>query len=331
VNNVCFNQRGNFIGTCGEDGYVKVWDANSAMLHSQFHGREKMERVNFSNTVNDPLVMGTSDDAKIYIWNINKGVLLRTLKGHESKIYAGAFVPNADLAPTRIVTGSQDRTIKNWDLITGACEKTYLCLSAVNDIDISMQGNLCISAHFDQQIRLYDLRAQRQVNTIPTTHSHPVTSVSLSPADQNTILTNSRDNTLRLIDIRMCKESLNISHEKYANGTAHNKASMHPSGSIVAVGSSSRSGSMSDFHAGVVCWDLQARREDKVNWCKLVSVSTPVSVTQRISSKAFGIFGSKTTSPETGLHVMSSVAWNDNGDMLVAAIDSDFCIYHAGK
>lgn len=205
----------------------------------------------------------------------------------------------------------------------------------MNDIDVTAQGNVCLSAHFDQQIRLYDTRAQRQVNTIPTTHTQPLTSVSLLQSDQITLLTNSRDNTLKLIDIRMFKETLSITHDKYMCGTSHNKASIRSCGDIITVGSSSalKTGSTLESHVGVICWDLRTsinNDERSVNnWCRLLNVSAPVS--QRLSTKTFGsLFGisSSSSAPETS-HVVTAVAWNEEGSAMVAAVDNDVCIYSA--
>jgi autophagy-related protein 16 len=264
--------------------------------------------------------MGTGEGSKVYIWNIHKGMLIRTLKGHEGKVFAGDFVPNGDNASTKVVTGGYDRTIKTWDLNVGTCEKTYLCLSAVNDLHIT-RNNICLSAHADQQIRIYDLRTQRQASTIPTTHTLPVSSVTAFDNNPDMILTNSRDNTLRIIDIRMCKELQTFSHERYANPTKHNKASVRPCGSVITVGSSNRSGTITNGHVGVIAWDLQV--SDEKSRCKLIDVATNPSP-NRFGKNLLGIFSK---APED-VHVVSGVSWSTDGTMMAVAVDTDFCIMH---
>lgn len=288
------------------------------------------------------MVMGTSDDGKAYIWNLNKGNLLQTLKGHEEKTHAAVFVPNADHVPNHIITGSHDRTmkvivssiycltIKVWDLKTGTCLKTFLCLSIVHDLDITAQGNICISAHFDQELRLWDLRSQRQHNIILTTHSQPITSVTLLQSDQTTLLTNSRDNTLKLIDLRMLKEISTVTHEKYMCSTSYNKAAFRPCGDIISVGSSCQSSSAGDYFFGVICWDLRSIssniNEKSPSWCKLLNLEANVSMTQRLSSKTFGVFGKSSSTSECA-QIVNGVAWNEQGDTMVACVQEDFCLF----
>lgn len=55
--------------------------------------------------------------------------------------------------------------------------------------------------------------------------------------DGNEILTNSRDNTLKLIDVRTFKVLSTLECDEYTNGHDCNTASISPNGRYVAVGS----------------------------------------------------------------------------------------------
>ena len=55
------------------------------------------------------------------------------------------------------VTGSHDRTIKIWDLNTGYTTKTLLCFSSCNDVVTTVDGNAILSAHFDGNLRQWDM------------------------------------------------------------------------------------------------------------------------------------------------------------------------------
>lgn len=114
---MCFNSKGNQFATCGEDSLVKIWDSSSCQLISQFFTdtQTKIEKIHFSKNPswsNEPMIMGTTDDGKACIWNINKGSLLRVLRGHDEKVHAGVFIPNGEAISNKVMTGSYDRTVK---------------------------------------------------------------------------------------------------------------------------------------------------------------------------------------------------------------------------
>jgi autophagy-related protein 16 len=82
-------------------------------------------------------------------------------------------------------------------------------------------GQTVISGHLDNNIRLWDARTGVGIKELTGVHSGQITSVSMSPGknkltgaidycilkilliDGTCILTNSRDNTLKIIDVRM--------------------------------------------------------------------------------------------------------------------------------
>lgn len=81
-------------------------------------------------------------------------------------------------------------------------------------------GQTLISGHLDNNIRIWDARSGTSVKELTGIHNGQITSVTMSPGklqvckhskialtcnqvEGTTLLTNSRDNTLKIIDIRM--------------------------------------------------------------------------------------------------------------------------------
>ena len=56
--------------------------------------------------------MSGSKDGRIKIWNVEEGKCLKTLEGHTSAVYCIEVLDNGE-----IVSGSDDKTIRIWNLV----------------------------------------------------------------------------------------------------------------------------------------------------------------------------------------------------------------------
>ncbi|CAL7940181.1 unnamed protein product [Xylocopa violacea] len=138
--------------------------------------------------------------------------------------------------PSKVVTGSHDRTLKIWDLRSKACIETKFAGSSCNDLVTSDgAGSTIISGHFDQRIRFWDTRAESSSNDILL--EGKVTSLDLS-RDANYLLSCVRDDTLKLIDLRMKKIIGSFSADGFKVGFDWTRATFSPDGQYIAVGSS---------------------------------------------------------------------------------------------
>src|SRR5207249_3604363 len=85
-------------------------------------------------------------------WDAVTGQLLHTLRGHTDPVTSATFSPDG----TRILTASDDRTVRVWDARTGA---TLDILrdpeSAVNDATYSSDGKRILVAMLDGRVVVY--------------------------------------------------------------------------------------------------------------------------------------------------------------------------------
>eukprot|EP00761_Pharyngomonas_kirbyi_P010357 gb/GECH01010377.1/.p1 GENE.gb/GECH01010377.1/~~gb/GECH01010377.1/.p1 ORF type:complete len:566 (+),score=90.59 gb/GECH01010377.1/:1-1698(+) len=247
VNAVGFSCAGHRLVTGGADKEVKLWDARTTSPISTLRGtRQGVVRVGYSR--DDTLVLAACNDACVYVWNA-RGQHRHTLTGHTDKIYGSCFSNDS----SHIITGSHDRTIKLWETSRGSCIKTKICFSSCTDLDVN--GNTCVSGHYDGCIRLWDGRSLKQTQDIPNVHVHAITSLSIAP-DARYVLTNSRDNTLNIFDMRMQRTILTLNHSEYRTGFNHNKACWSPCGSYVAAGSKTSKVFVWDAASGEVHQEL---------------------------------------------------------------------------
>ncbi|KAK1134600.1 hypothetical protein K0M31_007382 [Melipona bicolor] len=195
------------------------------LLRSIFHTSRRLQTVPF--TTQDARVLVNVSETTISI-----SVFQHTLTGHCGKVMAAKFLGE----PSKVVTGSYDRTLKIWDLRSKACIETKFAGSSCNDLVTSDgAGSTIISGHFDQRIRFWDTRAESSSNDILL--EGKVTSLDLS-RDANYLLSCVRDDTLKLIDLRMKKIIGSFSADGFKVGFDWTRATFSPDGQYIAVGSS---------------------------------------------------------------------------------------------
>jgi WD40 repeat protein len=116
-----------------------------------------------------------------------------------------------------LATGSEDRTVKIWDALTGECIQT---LQGHRDrvwlVLFSPDGSTLLSASENQTVKLWDVRTGQCLRTLEG-YSNSVLSVALS-SDGQLLASSGRDQLLRLWDvatgdcIKTCRDILTSSH-----------------------------------------------------------------------------------------------------------------------
>jgi len=123
-------------------------------------------------------------------------VLERELTGHRYWVRSVAVSPNGTWA----VCGSQDHTIKLWDLETGACRLTLRGHTAsVESAAITPDGKRILSASIDKSVRAWDASSGRELVQMDG-HADQVWSV-VALRDNTRVLSGGRDCRLKLWDL----------------------------------------------------------------------------------------------------------------------------------
>eukprot|EP00731_Ephydatia_muelleri_P024685 Em0016g956a len=201
VSALCFSPDGTCLATGGSDKVVKVWtlrpdmqsvDPKCAVLSGS---KASIMSVQF-----DPqckVILAASNDNTARLWSISEGRSKHILEGHSGKVLCAKFIADET---HKMVTGSHDRTLKIWDLSQKSCIRTLFAGSSCNDIIAGKgMGTSIISGHLDKRIRFWDARTNAAASEIALPGK--VTSLDHNP-DRQLLLCCSRDDTLRLIDLR---------------------------------------------------------------------------------------------------------------------------------
>lgn len=195
VNTVAFSPDSDFLASGSRSGEVKIWDLSSGQhaydLPSHTNG---VNSVAFSPNGKTLAVVGM--DQKVEVWDLQTKQV-RSLTGHSKEITSAVFAKGI------LITAGRDKTIRTWDLDTGANMKTVETPSEINGIAINPVGNLMATANTDNTIRTWDIETVSLKHTF-TGHTAEGFTVQFSP-DGESLASASADRTSILWDVQSGK------------------------------------------------------------------------------------------------------------------------------
>ncbi|XP_044261809.1 autophagy-related protein 16-1 isoform X3 [Tribolium madens] len=232
VNAVKWSPVDRLVATGGADRKVKLWEISKGACESKgmlVGSNAGVMAVDFDSS--GTMILGASNDYASRVWTVADQRLRHTLTGHSGKVMAAKFLGEA----SKVVTGSHDRTLKIWDLRSRACIETKFAGSSCNDLVIvDSSGSTIISGHFDKSIRFWDARSESSANNF--LFNGKVTSLDLT-RDAKYLICCVRDDTLKLLDLRMNQVVKSFSCDGFKVGCDWTRVTFSPDGQYLAVGS----------------------------------------------------------------------------------------------
>jgi WD40 repeat protein len=126
-------------------------------------------------------------DATIKLWDVEKGILLRILKGHKLTVWSVKFSPDGNI----IASGSFDNTVKLWNVLDGKLLSNIKGhTEAVVDLAFSNNGKKLATASDDKTIKIWDMPDGKIIHSIKVPEH--VQAVVFSPDDKR-LMTGGRD------------------------------------------------------------------------------------------------------------------------------------------
>ena len=228
-----FSPNGRLLATNNGDSTVKLWDVTQLYpepLDSQVANLTDRDR----RTPAPPSVSR-----------------LRTLQGHGSKVWAIAFSPDSQ----RLITGSEDQTIRLWEIQTGECLRVleghdrFVLSVAYSPVD-----HRIASGSNDQTIRLWDATTGNCLKVLEG-HNGWIQAIAFSP-DGTLLASSSTDLSAKLWDVTTgaCLKTL-TGHSKWLQSIGFS-----PDGTHLATGSEDETIKLWQVQTGACLQTLRADR-----------------------------------------------------------------------
>lgn len=188
IRSVSVSPNGQLIATAGNDGLLKLWNADGTLNLTLDNHQDQVRDVAFRS--DGAMFASASADQTVKLWRWD-GVLLHTLKGHEGVVYSVSFSPDGK----SLVTGSGDRTLKLWNSKTGALMATFMGhQDRVRDVAFSPDGQLIVSTSSDRSIKIWTLDGTAVTSF--SGHTADMEAIAWSPQGQ-WLISASEDHTMK--------------------------------------------------------------------------------------------------------------------------------------
>lgn len=197
------NLQQSLLATSGNDHRLVISDLNRNLKQiCSFSTGDSHVTCSAFTESNDILVTGSANNC-VCVYSVKKALKLANFNSHSAPVKCVG-----SLGSYKAVTGSEDRTIKIWDLKKSCFEKSILFYSAV--LSLATNNTNVITSHYDGHLRMSSLTTKNIVFDEPLFDNDPIDFITLSNS-QNACLALSRSRYLKVFDLRMQKVSKSMS------------------------------------------------------------------------------------------------------------------------
>jgi WD40 repeat protein/serine/threonine protein kinase len=181
-----------------EDYTIRIWDSTRWNCINIINQKNRSVRAFAISSDGRWGVSGSMWEKSVQVWAFLNQKHLCSLIGHSDRIWSVSITPDGQ----KVISGSNDGTLRVWDLATGKCEH-ILRGHTSSVLAVASNHHQVISGSNDKTLRVWDLTSGECLGTLYG-HSERVGAVVLTP-DGRWVISGSDDKTLRVWDLSIGK------------------------------------------------------------------------------------------------------------------------------
>jgi len=281
------------------------------------------------------LVVSSSRDKKLMIWELTPdgehiGYARKSLGGHSEPVACVALSSDGQFA----LSGGWDRTMRLWDLNTGATVRTFQGHSKdVFSVAFSGDNRQIVSGSRDKSIKLWNTLAECKFTIQEDTHTDWVSSVVFSPSAKMPLIVSAGwDKLVKVWNLTDCKLRTNLVGH---TGVVY-VVCVSPDGSLCASGGKDGTAMLWDVNDGKHLYSLDAGSTINAmsfspkNYWLVAATDTSIKVWDLENKNVLDELAS-TNPPKSGIPWCVSLTWSADGNMLFAgSTDGSIYVYEIG-
>jgi len=234
VNSIAVNPEGTLAASCSSDYSVCIWDLDKRVKLRSLKGHD--DDVEAFVFVDSATGVSASRDRRIIVWDLGSGSIRRVLEGHEKDVLAVAAQAGS------IYSAGDDKTLRVWNLDTGAQEKVWGPFEDETDTcAIDPQHQRVVLGCDDGCIRIFDISNGALIQVIAG-HSSGIKKVAVSAANGD-ILSAAYDQKILIWDAQTFMQKVSLDRK---TSTWERSLTWSPDGSRILGGT---------FDGTVLTWD----------------------------------------------------------------------------
>jgi eukaryotic-like serine/threonine-protein kinase len=214
---VRFAPDGRHIASGAREGTLAYWDAGTGQIVRRLPKHAQEIRALAFAPSGEQIASASGFTVRLYDV---RGQELRRFSGHSGSIKCLAFSPDGK----RLATGSDDRTVRLWDVATGREVQRYSRhTQGITAVVFRPQANQLATASRDQTIRLWDLKSGLEAEMLDAQAGN-VLDIAVS-ADGKQLASAHFDTTIRVWDLESARQvGQCVGHKQMVSALAFTKA-----------------------------------------------------------------------------------------------------------
>jgi WD40 repeat protein len=151
---IAINPAGDVLAVGTDNGGILLWDVATARVRERLETKAAVRSLAFSD---DGRLLAAAEASRVQVWDMRNFASTAVLKGHQKQVRSVAFARGGAGNGAAVVSGSQDGTVRVWD-VAGARERTVYSwpLGAVGAVAVAPDGMTAAAGGEEGDIVMWD-------------------------------------------------------------------------------------------------------------------------------------------------------------------------------